>query len=168
MSRFDDEKFRQPQLKVKFNVIPKTRLKSFTRQYTGYTTGLVESEPGKFIMTPSYGSNAEKLYRLPPRKDDVWLLTFPKCGKIVIKSNILVRKAAIFKCYFNQEQLGLLNCCGWWWIIATRRKRSKFHWPSALPLSSGFFTLYNRLYNLLYLTWDTDYNSFIFYFCVYF
>ena len=81
MSRFDDEKFKQLQLKVKFNAIPKTRLKKFNQLFNGYKNGLVCGDPGKFVMTPFYGSYAEKLYQLQPRSDDVWILTFPKCGK---------------------------------------------------------------------------------------
>jgi hypothetical protein len=81
MSRYEDEKFKQLQLKVKFNAIPKTRLKKFNQHFNGYKNGLVRGEPGKFVMTPLYGSHAEKLYRMKPRNDDVWLLTFPKCGK---------------------------------------------------------------------------------------
>ena len=84
MSRFNDEKFKQLQLKVKFNAIPKTRLKKFNQHFNGYKNGLVRSEPGKFVMTPLYGSHAEKLYRMKPRSDDIWLLTFPKCGKYII------------------------------------------------------------------------------------
>nr|CAH0102985.1 unnamed protein product [Daphnia galeata] len=80
MSRFDDENFKQLQLNVKFNVIPKTRLKKFGQLFTGYPMGLVKSEPGGFVMPPPYGENAEKIYRMKPRSDDVWLLTFPKCG----------------------------------------------------------------------------------------
>ncbi|KAI9563465.1 hypothetical protein GHT06_010928 [Daphnia sinensis] len=80
MSRFDDEKFKQLQLKVKFHVIPKTRLKNFSKLFTGYPLGLTKSEPGNFVMTPMYAENAEKIYRMKPRSDDVWLLTFPKCG----------------------------------------------------------------------------------------
>ena len=41
----DDEKFKQLQLNVKFNIIPKTRLKKFGQLLTGYPTGLVKSEP---------------------------------------------------------------------------------------------------------------------------
>jgi hypothetical protein len=87
MSRFDDENFKQLQLNVKFNVIPKTRLKKFGQLFTGYPTGLVKSEPGGFVMPPPYGENAEKIYRMKPRSDDVWLLTFPKCGKSNTKSS---------------------------------------------------------------------------------
>ncbi len=81
MSRFDQENFKKLELNVKFDVIPKTRLKKFNQHFKGYTTGLVQSEPGKFVFTPLYAKHADRLYRMQPRTDDVWLLTFPKCGK---------------------------------------------------------------------------------------
>ena len=81
MSRYEDEKFKQPQLKVNFNIIPKTKLIEFQQLFNGYKNGLVCGDPGKFVMTPLYGSYAEKLYLMKPRSDDVWILTFPKCGK---------------------------------------------------------------------------------------
>ena len=86
MSRFSDQKLAQPQLKTKFNIIPKTRLKRYTQDFPGYN-GLVRSVPGNFVMTPLYADNAEKLYRLTPRSDDIWLLTFPKCGKVFVFDN---------------------------------------------------------------------------------
>lgn len=63
-----------------FKHIPKTQLESFKELFTGYEDGLVRSEPGGFVMTPAYGRNAKKIYDMQPRTDDVWLLTFPKCG----------------------------------------------------------------------------------------
>ena len=81
MSRTDQKL----ELKVKFNVIPKTMLTSFSKHFAGLhlKNGLVKSEPGNFVITRMYGDNAETLYRLKPRNDDVWLLTFPKCGRII-------------------------------------------------------------------------------------
>lgn len=79
MSRFEDEEFKQLQLKVKFNIIPKTRLKRFEEHFKGYR-GLVRSEPGNIVLNPLFGQNVEKIYRIEPRKDDIWLLTYPKCG----------------------------------------------------------------------------------------
>ncbi len=87
MSQLDDEKSKGLQLNVKFNVIPKTRSKEFTDLFNGYTTGLVRSEPGNFVMTPLYGKHADRLYRMEPRADDIWLLTFPKCGKFSFDHN---------------------------------------------------------------------------------
>jgi hypothetical protein len=44
--------------------------------------GLVKSEPGGTVMPTNYGkdSNAQIVYHFEPRKDDVWVVTFPKCG----------------------------------------------------------------------------------------
>lgn len=64
-----------------FKEMPKSQTESFKELFTGFSDGLVVSEPGGFVMTPQYGRNAEKIYRMKPRPDDVWLLTFPKCGK---------------------------------------------------------------------------------------
>lgn len=66
--------------KYEFHEIPKTQEESFKQLFTGYDEGLVRSEPGGFVMSPTYGRNAEKIYRMKPRSDDVWLVTFPKCG----------------------------------------------------------------------------------------
>ena len=81
MSESEKEKIEQSELKVKFNIISKTLSSPFNQHFVGYKSGLVRGEPGKLVMTPLYGSNAEKLYRMKPRSDDIWLLTFPKCGK---------------------------------------------------------------------------------------
>ena len=69
------------ELAVKFNVIPKTLLERFSESFPGYKSGLVKSEPGNFVMTPLYGTNAEKPYRLQTKREDVWLSTFPKSGR---------------------------------------------------------------------------------------
>ncbi|KAI9563009.1 hypothetical protein GHT06_010465 [Daphnia sinensis] len=66
--------------KVQFHEIPKTLSESFKELFTGYDEGLVRSEPGGFVATPTYARNAEKIFRMQVRSDDVWLLTFPKCG----------------------------------------------------------------------------------------
>ena len=70
----------QPDFAVKFHEIPKSKLDSFKELFTGCTDGLVRSEPGGYVMSPTYGQNAEKIFRMQPRSDDIWLLTFPKCG----------------------------------------------------------------------------------------
>lgn len=110
MSSFDDEEFKQLQLKVKFHVIPKTRLKKFNQLFAGYKTGLVKSEPGKFVMTTLYAKHAEILYRMEPRADDIWLLTFPKCGEL----NLNLRESTFIH-YIPQiwqVQRGHLSFCG--------------------------------------------------------
>ena len=80
MSESQKEKIEQSELKVKFNIISKTLSSPFNQHFEGYKSGLVRGEPGQYVMTALYGNNTEKLFRLQPRSDDVWLLTFPKCG----------------------------------------------------------------------------------------
>ena len=78
--QYRDEDIKPVEFKVKFNPIPKTNLKSFKQLFPAYEEGLMRSEPGGFVMPPNYCENAEKIFRMQPRKDDVWLVTFPKSG----------------------------------------------------------------------------------------
>lgn len=69
------------ELKVKFEPIPKTLVSPFTELFPGYTgQGLVRGEPGGFVFSYEYGQNAQKIFELKPRKDDVWLMSFPRSG----------------------------------------------------------------------------------------
>ena len=70
----------QHELPVKFNLIPNTRLKPFIDHFMGFDEGLLRSEPKDFVMSPEYGRHAQELMNFIPRKDDAWILTFPKCG----------------------------------------------------------------------------------------
>lgn len=72
-----------PELKVEFHPFPKTLTDTFQRHFPGYNEGLVKSQPGNFVMPPIYAKNAEKIYNMKLRSDDVWLFTFPKCGKLL-------------------------------------------------------------------------------------
>jgi len=57
--------------------------------FVGYTNpsfkgGLVRTDPGGMVLYPAIVDHAENLYRFRPRENDVWILTFPKCGNISI------------------------------------------------------------------------------------
>lgn len=79
----DDDGFKSSQLKVKFDIIPTTMTENFNQLFPGFhTSGLVRSYPGNFVMTQLYGKNAYKIHQMEPRKDDIWLLTFPKSGNL--------------------------------------------------------------------------------------
>jgi len=53
--------------------------------FTNYEQhGLMKSQPGGFLLTNEYARHAEEISRFQPRSDDVWVLTFPKCGKILL------------------------------------------------------------------------------------
>ena len=81
---YEEKIKKQPELTVKFNLMPKTILKPFKDHFIGYEEGLVRSDPNDFVMFPEYGRHAQELLRFTPRKDDAWVLTFPKCGKFFL------------------------------------------------------------------------------------
>ncbi len=67
---------------VKFEVIPKTLTSPFTEHFPNYTEGLAKGSPGGFVLSPEYARHAEECLQFQPRSDDVWIVTFPKCGTI--------------------------------------------------------------------------------------
>ena len=82
-SEYRWEKKKDKNLQVKFNLVPKTRLKPFSRYFPGFGPGgMVQSDPGGFLLPSVFNEygNAETIYNFKPRTDDVWVITFPKCG----------------------------------------------------------------------------------------
>lgn len=72
-------------LNVKFIPIPETLPEDgqFRQDFPSYTDGLVEASPGGYITTTQvFAENAENIYNLKPRPDDVFVLTFPKSGNL--------------------------------------------------------------------------------------
>lgn len=69
-----------PQLDVKFNVIPETLESPFKEHFPVFSKGLVQGEPGGFVFHPHYARNADKIYNMKIRPDDVWIRTFPRSG----------------------------------------------------------------------------------------
>lgn len=68
-------------LPVHFGSIPKTLVSPFTELFPAYKgKGMVRGEPGGFTFSPEYGKHAENLFRFQPRRDDVWLTSFPRSG----------------------------------------------------------------------------------------
>lgn len=66
---------------VKFDLMPETLGGQFRKDFPPYIDGLVKSLPGNYITTPEYSKKAEDIYNFTPRPDDVYITTFPKCGK---------------------------------------------------------------------------------------
>lgn len=70
-------------LDISFELIPETKQEPFTKHFPNYD-GLVRGNPGDFVLTPIYAQNANELHNFKPRPDDVWIVTFPKCGNLSI------------------------------------------------------------------------------------
>ena len=90
---YDEKSFKVPNFNIKFVSIPKTQSQSFQRVFPGptYQDGLVKSEPGGFVINTRFGDNAEKMFRIEPRKsEDVWLITNPKAGIYQIHIHLTV------------------------------------------------------------------------------
>ncbi|KAI9555126.1 hypothetical protein GHT06_017641 [Daphnia sinensis] len=64
---------------VEFRKVEKSLNGDF-KEHFPKVDGFVRSDPGGFVMMEEYARHAEKVYRFQPRNDDVWVVTFPKCG----------------------------------------------------------------------------------------
>ena len=64
----------------KFKLVPKSLDKEFQDLFPTFSDGLVRGEPGGFIMPASFIDGADKIRQIRPRKNDVWIVTFPKSG----------------------------------------------------------------------------------------
>ena len=76
MSTTDERK-----LAVEFNLLKESTESPFTDHFPNYADGLYKGEPGGFVLQPGYAKNADQLYNYRPRSDDIWVASFPKCGK---------------------------------------------------------------------------------------
>jgi len=65
---------------VRFSLLEKTRTADFLADFPNYVEGLVRSDPGGFVITQRFADVAENYRNFPLRSDDVWVVTFPKCG----------------------------------------------------------------------------------------
>ena len=71
-----------PEWKVTFHSIGKSRNGNFEQHFSHYGEHEIsKSKPSGFVLTEEYTLHAEKMFRFQPKGDDVWVLTFPKCGK---------------------------------------------------------------------------------------
>jgi len=65
---------------VSFSLLENSHSETFQQQFPSYSEGLVRGEPGGFVLTQRYANKADHYVNFPLRDDDVWVVTFPKCG----------------------------------------------------------------------------------------
>lgn len=61
-------------------MIPETTASPFLELFD-FPERLVRSEPCGFVTVPEVGRNIDEFITFHAREDDVWVVTFPKCGK---------------------------------------------------------------------------------------
>ena len=66
---------------VRFSLLEKSVSAEFQADFTSYPQGLVRGDPGRFVLTQKYADSVDIFRNFPVRSDDVWVVTFPKCGK---------------------------------------------------------------------------------------
>lgn len=54
-----------------------------------YGEGFIRSQPDAFFMPAQFEAVAKTIYDFEVREDDIWVITFPKCGKSFKKVLIL-------------------------------------------------------------------------------
>lgn len=74
----------EKRLNVEFESITETLEEDFLKEFPSYVEGLVRGEPGGFVLSPHYAENAQKLYNFHLQPDDIWIVSFPKCGESMI------------------------------------------------------------------------------------
>ena len=68
-------------LNVQFRILDRSLDQDFLAVFPSYSEGLVRSDPGRVVASRQYAGMAEQIYKLGLRSDDVWVVTFPKCGQ---------------------------------------------------------------------------------------
>ena len=65
---------------VRFSLLEESLSDDYVADFPFYVDGLVRGDPGGFVLTPTYAQVADTFQKIPLRSDDVWVITFPKCG----------------------------------------------------------------------------------------
>ncbi|XP_064111169.1 sulfotransferase 1C4-like [Macrobrachium nipponense] len=60
--------------------LTKEEMERQNRDWKGYPYGLVRVTPGRWVFPKNYKYFADRIYKYQPRKTDVFVMTFPKCG----------------------------------------------------------------------------------------
>ena len=53
--------------------------------FEGERTGFCQVGPKKWLLPAAYADHAEGYYNMPLKKDDIWIVTYPRSGNSSIK-----------------------------------------------------------------------------------
>ena len=70
---------------VRFSLLEKTLSADFLADFPNYVKGLVRGDPGGFLLTQKYADSVDDYINFPMQDEDVWVVTFPKCGNFKSK-----------------------------------------------------------------------------------
>lgn len=77
-------KNKQQSFNTQFELVPDTMGAEFQEHFPVFPDGLVRTNPHGYVTMPTYAKSAAEFYNLKPRPDDVYVLTFPKSGIIIM------------------------------------------------------------------------------------
>ena len=65
---------------VRFAMVASTLRRPFRDDFPTYVEGMCRSRPGRFLAPPEFARNARLVRDFQPRRDDIYVMTFPKSG----------------------------------------------------------------------------------------
>ena len=64
-----------------FVTMDETTTESYKRDFPCVVNGMIQFQKTGLVFTPEFMQEAERIKNFRMRKDDVWVLSFPKSGK---------------------------------------------------------------------------------------
>lgn len=67
----------------KWEPLSQSEMEERKKRYTGpatYNNDMIVSKPLDIYMPSKFAQMAERIWQMEPRPDDIWIVTYPKCG----------------------------------------------------------------------------------------